>query len=69
MRTDHIEYRISRGPPNGWKIFRQNMQIGIRRSIFDAVSFAMPLAEREAVLGVAWTKVAMDAPLASLNFA
>jgi hypothetical protein len=69
MRTDRIEYRISGGPPTGWKIFRQDMQIGIRRSIFDAASFATQLAEREAVLSVAWTKVAMDAPLANLKLA
>lgn len=69
MRTDRIEYRISGGPPNGWMIFRQDMQIGIRRSIFDAVSFATHLAEREAVLGVALTKVAVDAPLARMHFA
>jgi hypothetical protein len=68
MRTDRIEYRISGGPPSGWKIFRQDMQIGIRRSILDAVTFATQLAEREAVLSVAFTKVAMDAPLARMHF-
>lgn len=69
MRTDRIEYRISGGSPNGWKIFRQDMQIGIRRSIFGAVSFATHLAEREAVLGVALTKVCMDTPLARMHLA
>jgi hypothetical protein len=69
MRTDRIEYRISGGPPNDWKIFRQGMQIGIRHSIFDAVVFATHLAEREAVLGVALTKVAMDAPFTRMHFA
>lgn len=69
MRTDRIEYRISGGPPNSWNIFRQDMQIGIRRSIVDAVTFATQLAEREAVLGAALTKVAVDAPLARMHFA
>ena len=67
MRTDRIEYRISGGPANGWKIFRQDMQIGIRRSILDAVVFATHLAEREATLSFASTKVTIDTSLRELR--
>jgi hypothetical protein len=69
MRTDRVEYCISGDLPSGWKIFRQGMQIGVRRSFFDAVGFATQFAEREAILGKAWIKVAMEQPLACMHFA
>jgi hypothetical protein len=68
MRTDRIEYCISGDLPSGWKIFRQGMQIGARHSFFAAVSFATQFAEREAILGTAWIRVAMEQPLANLDF-
>jgi len=68
MRTDRIEYCISGDALNGWKILRQGMQIGLRHSLFDAVNFATQFAEREAILGTAWIRVAVEQPLASLDF-
>jgi len=67
MKADHIEYRISGSLQNTWQIFRQDMQIGIRRSILDAVGFATHLAEREATLSLASTKVTIDTSLRELR--
>jgi hypothetical protein len=62
MKADHIEYCISGSSQNTWHIFRQDSQIGIRRSIFDAVDFATRIAEREAMLSYASTKVTIEMP-------
>jgi len=65
MKTDRVEYHISGTPQNTWQIFRQNMQIGFRRCILDAIRFATQIAEREATLSLALTKVTIDNPLRS----
>jgi hypothetical protein len=67
MGIDLIEYRIIGGPPDGWKIFREDVQIGILGSLLGAVCFATYRAEREAAMGVNLTKVAMDASLTRLH--
>jgi hypothetical protein len=67
MKADHIEYHISDSLQDTWQIFRQGMQIGVRRSILDAVSFATHIAEREATLSFASTKVTIDTPLRELR--
>jgi hypothetical protein len=67
VETDFIEYRICGGPPDGWKIFRQDVQIGVLSSILGAVCFATYFAEREAALGENITKVAMNASVTRLH--
>lgn len=63
MQVNPIEYRVSGSPLSGWKIFRQDAQIGVRYDLFEAVGLATHFAEREVILGQAIAKVVLDGTL------
>jgi hypothetical protein len=48
MVDSSIEYCVSRGSQNDWRVFRQGRQFAVRGDVFDAVSLATLFAEREA---------------------
>jgi hypothetical protein len=60
MIEAHIEYCVSRGSRNDWRILRQGDQIAVRRDVFDAVSVATHFAEREALSVACTVKLMLD---------
>jgi hypothetical protein len=59
MSTTHAEYSVSKHPSRGWVVRRNGDPIGYRAQLFNAVSFATHLAEREATVSSLATHVSM----------
>ena len=59
--TIHTEYTVSLHHGRGWVVLRNGDPIGRRSELFDAVSFATHLAEREATVCRLPTRVSVGA--------
>jgi hypothetical protein len=57
--TVHTEYTVSLLHGRGWVVLRNGDPIGRRSELFDAVSFATHLAEREATVSSLRTRVSV----------
>lgn len=60
--ADHIEYHIA-DVGEGWGIFRDGTQIGMREQAGDAIAFANFFADRETLLNRLPVRVTADAQL------
>jgi len=59
MSTSLTEYSVSRHHSRGWMVRRNGDPIGYRSQLFEAVSLATHLAEREATVSSLATHVSM----------